>query len=100
MKKSVLSVLTITSMLLVPGLRAEEPVAEAAVVAEATAEAPQPEVGEGTPVGQASSEGSKTAKKKMWQNIGLAVGAVAIAVVALVLVSENSGHSHHGGHSH
>ena len=51
---------------------------------------------EGTPVGQASNEGSRTAKKQMWQNIGLAVGAVAIAVTALILVSTNDGHrSHH-----
>ncbi|MBS0649738.1 MAG: hypothetical protein JSR93_01125, partial [Verrucomicrobia bacterium] len=35
---------------------------------------------EGTPVGQASTEGSKTAKKKMWSNIALAVVTVAIAV--------------------
>ncbi|MBS0650926.1 MAG: hypothetical protein JSR93_07190, partial [Verrucomicrobia bacterium] len=50
---------------------------------------------EGTPVGQASTEGSKTAKKKMWSNIALAVVTVAIAVTALILVSQNHGHSKH-----
>ncbi len=50
---------------------------------------------DGTPVGQASTEGTKTAKKKMWQNITLAVVSVAIAVTALILVSKNDGHSKH-----
>lgn len=50
---------------------------------------------EGTPVGQASTEGTKTAKKKMWQNTALAVVSVAIAVTALILVSKNEGHSKH-----
>ncbi|MBI3237179.1 MAG: hypothetical protein HYZ48_05735 [Chlamydiales bacterium] len=47
---------------------------------------------EETYVGQASDEGSKAAKKKMWRSIGLAVAAVAIAVTALILVSKNDGH--------
>lgn len=47
---------------------------------------------EGTPVGYASKEGSSAARRKTWQNIGLAVAAVAVAVTALILVSSNSGH--------
>ncbi len=54
---------------------------------------------EGTPVGQASNEGSKIAKKKTWQNVGLAIVSVAIAVTALILVSQNEGHGKHH-HSH
>jgi hypothetical protein len=48
---------------------------------------------EGTPVGQAANEGSNAAKKKQWQNIALAVGAVAVAVTALILIASNDGHS-------
>lgn len=44
---------------------------------------------EATAVGPAKPSSSK---KKTWQNIGLAVAAVAIAVTALILVSNNSGH--------
>ncbi len=47
---------------------------------------------EGTAVGQASTEGMSAAKKRQWTNIALAVGAVAVAVTALILVSNNSGH--------
>lgn len=54
---------------------------------------PSDDENEGTPVGQAASEGSNAAKKKQWQNIALAVGAVAVAVTALILIHDNSGHS-------
>lgn len=47
---------------------------------------------EGTPVGQAASEGSKTAKRKQWQNIALAAVAVAVVVTALILIANNDGH--------
>lgn len=50
------------------------------------------EENEGTPVGQAASEGSKTAKRKQWQNIALATAAVAVAVTALILIANNDGH--------
>ena len=50
-------------------------------------------VSEGKEVGKASSDGMKTARRKQWQNIGIAIGAVAVAVTALVLVSSNAGHS-------
>ena len=50
---------------------------------------------EGTPVGQAANEGISAAKKKRWQNIALAVGAVAVAVTALILVANNDGHKDH-----
>lgn len=94
MKKILISTLTITSMLLLPTLRADE-----ASVDATTEVAPMPEtVDEGTPVGQASNEGSSDAKKRMWTNIGLAIGAVAIAVTALILVSQNEGHRHRDDH--
>jgi len=48
---------------------------------------------EGTSVGQASNAGAKTARNRAWKNIGLAIGAIAVAIVALILVSKNSGHS-------
>jgi hypothetical protein len=53
---------------------------------------------EGTPVGQASNEGANAAKRRQWRNIALAVGAVAVAVTALILVSCNDGHHHHRHH--
>lgn len=83
MKKIFLSFCAIAALTLSPSLRADE-----------TTE---------TPVGQASNEGSNSAKSKTWQNIGIATGAVAIAVTALVLVSNNNGHHHHhhsNSHSH
>ncbi len=50
---------------------------------------------EGTPVGQAASDGANAAKKKRWQNIALAAGAVAVAVTALILIANNDGHHSH-----
>jgi len=50
---------------------------------------------DGTLVGHGSNEGAKAARKKQWQNIALAVGAVAIAVTALILVANNNGKSSH-----
>jgi len=47
---------------------------------------------EGTPVGQAANEGTKTAKRRQWQNIALATAAVAVAITALILVANNDGH--------
>ncbi len=104
MKNILISTFTIASMLLLPTLRAgnqsaaavEPQTTEVQAVSDEQQETEvQDESDEGTTVGQASTEGSSTAKKRMWQNIGLAVGAVAIAVTALVLVSQNEGHSHH-----
>lgn len=43
-------------------------------------------------VGKASEESSRTATRERWQNIALAVGAVAVATVALILVANNKGH--------
>lgn len=86
MKKFFISGLLMTSMILSPGLRAEE-VAEDPI-----------ETSQGTPVGLASQDGAKTAKSKQWQNIALAVGAVAVAVTALVLVANNDGHHHSSSH--
>jgi hypothetical protein len=48
----------------------------------------------GASVGQASNEGVNAAKRRQWRNIALAVGAVAVAVTALILVSCNDGHHH------
>jgi hypothetical protein len=48
---------------------------------------------QGKPVGKASEDGAKQAKRKMWGNIALAVSAVIVAVVALIVVSNNNGHS-------
>jgi|SRR3990172_3516590 len=54
---------------------------------------------DGTLVGHASNDGAKTARKKQWQNIALAAGAVAIAVTALILVANNNGKSSHHHHN-
>lgn len=74
MKKTILSSILISSIALSPTLRAEDVSSE------------------GTPVGQAASEGSNAAKRKRWQNIAIAAGAIAIAVTALILIASNDGH--------
>jgi shikimate 5-dehydrogenase len=80
MKKMFLSLFAVSALVLTPALRADDT--------------------DGTSVGQASNEGSSTAKSKTWQNVAIGAGAVAIAVTALVLVSNNGGHHHHHSHSH
>jgi hypothetical protein len=52
---------------------------------------PSDDEDEGTPVGQAASEGSNAVRKKQWQNIALATVAVALAVTALILIANNDG---------
>jgi hypothetical protein len=79
MKKLLTSFFVISSIVLSPAIHAQD--------------APPPS--EGTPVGQAASDGVSAAKKKRWQNIALAAGAVAVAVTALVLIANNDGHSSH-----
>src|SRR5690349_9759136 len=109
-KKWALSGILIASLMLSPALRADGSFLQEAVVVE---EAPSPEdypleevdLGSsidstdevpleqerprGTAVGEGSHEGVRAAKAKQWQNIALAVGAVAVAVTALVLVAKN-----------
>jgi hypothetical protein len=84
MKKLLTSWCIISSLVLSPTLKAEE---------DAQLD------DEGTPVGQAAHEGANDAKKRRWQNIALATGAVAAAVTALILVANNDGHHHHKGKS-
>jgi hypothetical protein len=76
MKKLFTSCFIITSLALSPALKAED----------------LEEPDEGTPVGKASNEGSRAAKRKRWQNYAIAAGAIAIAVTALILVANNDGH--------
>lgn len=83
MKRLVSSFLVASTLTLSPSIRAEE-------VSENLDTEVQMEPG--TPVGQASDEGARTAKRKQWQNIAIAAGAVAVAVTALVLVASNDGH--------
>lgn len=45
-----------------------------------------------TIVGRASDEAARAARNRQWQNVFIAVGAVVIAVTALILVHNNSGH--------
>jgi hypothetical protein len=80
MKKLFTSCLIVSSLVLSPALKAQD-----AVTTD----------NEGTPVGLAANEGTNAAKKKRWQNIALAAGAVAVAVTALILVANNDGHHHH-----
>ncbi len=51
--------------------------------------------GESAPaqVGKASGDAASAARKRTWQNIALAVGAVAIAVTAIILVHRHPGNS-------
>jgi len=44
-------------------------------------------------VGQASQESARAAASKRWQNIGIAIGVVAIAITTVILVAKN--HKHH-----
>ena len=83
MKKLLTSFFIVSSLVLSPALKADD----------------LPTDTEGTPVGQAASEGTNAAKKKRWQNIALAAGALAVAITALILVASNDGHHHHKGHS-
>lgn len=89
MKKIFTSCFVMSSLVLQPALRADEPAAQQAP---ATLQADMPANQEGTPVGQAASEGSNTARRKRWQNIAIAAAAIAIAVTALILVANNDGH--------
>jgi hypothetical protein len=59
---------------------------------------PATDADEGTPVSHSSNEGEKAAKRTQWKNIALAVGAVAIAVTALILVAHNNGKKTHHEH--
>lgn len=52
------------------------------------------ETPQGKPVGKASEDGAKQAKRRMWGNIALAAAAVVVAVVAIIVASNNNGHSH------
>ena len=45
----------------------------------------------GKPVSR-EKETSDPAKRRRWQNIGIAAGAIAVAVTALVLVGQHDGH--------
>ena len=106
MKKQLIFCFLSLSLALSPTLKADAPSDSYAPMEEEpvpTTSAPSNQVApmeeEGTPVGAAASEGTNAAKKKQWQNIALAVGAVAVAVTALVLVSSNDGH-HAKKHGH
>ena len=79
MKKLITSGFVVSSLLFCPVLKAEDLPEDQ-------------EVDQGTPVGQASDEGARAAKRKKWQNIALAAGAVAVAITALILVANNDGH--------
>ncbi len=78
MKKMLISFFAVSSMVLAPALKAGDVSSE-----------------EGTPVGQASNDGASAARKKRWQNIAIAAGAIIIAVTALILVASNDGHHEH-----
>jgi hypothetical protein len=102
MKKLTISFLTLTAMILSPALRADVAPANDAVEIPMDADtgsdvSPREE---GTPVGQASNEGSKAAKKQTMYNIALAVVAIGVAIGAMILVSSNDGHHHHHHHHH
>lgn len=47
---------------------------------------------EGAQVGQGSDEQRKAGKRRQLRNIGIAIGAVAVAVIAMILVATNDGH--------
>ncbi len=104
MKKSFTSTLIIFSLLLSPALRADTavtseptqtaPVSQTAPVTQTADVTPAADTtnDEGTPVGKASDDGTRAAKRQQWQNIAIAAAAVAVAVTALILVSRNNGH--------
>jgi hypothetical protein len=99
MNKLLTTVSVILSIVFSPALRADIAASEDTSSPSEMANDSSPTEIEGTPVGAAANEGSNTAKKKQWQNIALAAGAVAVAVTALILVSTNDGHHAHKGDS-
>jgi hypothetical protein len=84
MRKLFTSAFTISAMIFAPCLHADD------ITTDETAEVT--ENPQGTPVGQASEAGAKASSNRAWQRIGVAAGFTAVAIVALVLVSTNSGH--------
>jgi hypothetical protein len=75
-----------------------KPAAEPAPAPQPAADTAEPEdeqetLPEGTEVSKGEPEAHKAAKRRQWQNIALAVGAIAVAIVAIILASKNTGHS-------
>ena len=95
--KKVLSIATLSCMVCVSSLQGTDLATEETTPAQTSAPTevspltPPEEETPGTPVSAESNNAQKAAKRRMWQNIAIAIGAVAIAVTALVLVS-----NHHG----
>lgn len=50
---------------------------------------------QGTEVSKSDDSSKKAEKKQLWRNIGLAVSAVVVAIVALLVVGNNNGHHSH-----
>ena len=90
MKTRFLCPLLALSLVLTPALRADELPAPSQPPVEMTDEEPLPA---GKEVSKnENNERKKAARRRMWQNIGLAVGAIAVAVTCIVLASRNNGH--------
>lgn len=67
------------------------PAEETTTPAATTPEESTEEVPEGKVVGKASEEASHSASRERWTNVAIAAGAVVVATVCLVLVSQNKG---------
>ncbi len=65
---------------------------QAATSPDANSEDKAEELPESKYVGKASEDGVRSTKSQQWQNVALAVAAVAVATTALLLVSSHKGH--------
>jgi hypothetical protein len=70
MKKNLLAFILLTSLLSSPLLHAEQ-------------------------VGAAAAEGATQSSESAWKNIALAAGAIAVATIAILVVSRHEGHRAH-----
>jgi hypothetical protein len=112
MKRLLISCLIVSSNVLSPALKADQIIPDQAeqvptetesnmqIMTATTPDTTLDETSKETPVGQAANEGMSAAKRKQWQNIALAAGAVAVAVTALILVASNDGHHHKSDSKH
>ncbi len=70
-----------------PVTSTEEPIATSRDIEEEDEENPK-----GTPVSPSTNSAEKAKKRELTKNILLAVAAVTVAVVSIILVSNNNGH--------
>ena len=89
MKKLFISSLLVSAIVCAPAIHADDDMLATEEVSAYDDYDDIEEEEEGTSVSAPSNEGAKAARKKRWQNIALAVGAVAVAVTAMLVVANH-----------